>query len=520
MQKSDIHSHSYRRRPAMGLNSFRSFVLAAGAVGAGAALFLTQPFIGPAVAQLKPKSGSVEAPYEHAPVSFADIVDRVKPAVVSISVRSGGKRKVASTEKKKFDGIPGLPKDHPLNDLFKNLPGNGGQLPGGPSPRRMAEGSGFVVSEDGYVVTNNHVIANSSEITVHFDKNTKYEAELVGTDARTDLALLKIKAKTKFKFVSFASTVPRVGDWAVAVGNPFGLGGTVTVGVVSAHGRDIGSGPYDYLQIDAAVNRGNSGGPTFNLKGEVIGVNTAIYSPSGGNVGIAFAVPSKTAAGVIEELKANGTVSRGWLGVKIQNINEDVAASLGLEQAAGALVSDVTSSGPAEAAGLQVQDAIVRVNDLEIADSRDLARKIAGFTPGTTVDVSIWREGQSRVIKVKLGRFPNSEDEIAALERGGPTGSQPLELKKLGLTFAPADEKAKPGNSGVAIASVEDGSDAERKGLKPGDLILEIQGVVVKSQDDVVKGVKRALEKNRPAVLAHVQSGSAKRFVAIQLKKD
>jgi len=473
------------------------------------------------MAQLKPNSSGVSTPYGRAPLTFADLVEKVRPAVVSISVINKSKQLVSSD--KKFEGIPGIPKDHPLYKFFKKFGApqgqGGGQGPNIPAPPKMAEGSGFVISSDGYVVTNNHVIDSASDITVRFNKTTKYKAELIGNDPRTDLALLKIKSKETFPHVSFAKKDTRVGDWAVAVGNPFGLGGTVTVGIVSAHGRDIGSGPYDYLQIDAAVNRGNSGGPTFNLDGEVIGVNTAIYSPSGGNVGIAFAVPAKTAAEVVAQLKANGTVSRGWLGVKIQNINEDVAGSLGLDKPKGALISEVTKSGPAEGAGLKVQDAIVRVNESAIADSRDLARKIAAISPGTTVDVGIWRDGARKVVKVKLGRFPGSADEIAALEQGRSPVSQPKELEKLGLSLSPLEDGKNNDKKGVTIAKVVSGSDAERKGLKSGDVILEVQGVPVSKQEDVIKGVKRALDKKRPAVLMHVQSGQGKRFVAVQLKK-
>ena len=286
-----------------------------------------------------------------------------------------------------------------------------------------------MISADGYVVTNNHVIDNAGKIQVIFDQNNKYEADLVGTDQRTDLALLKIKADGKtFPHVKFARSVPRVGDWVIAVGNPFGLGGTVTAGIVSAQGRDIGSGPYDYMQIDAAVNKGNSGGPTFNLDGEVVGVNTAIYSPSGGNVGIAFAIPAPTATDVVEQLKTSGSVKRGWLGVRIQSVDEDVAASLGLTEAKGALVNDVTTPGPAAEAGIKNGDTILFVNGTKINDSRDLARQIATFSPGTKVDVKVLRAQREQTIGVTLGSMP-SNLELAKAEpprqtfarpRGGP----------------------------------------------------------------------------------------------------
>lgn len=517
-------------RQSKSRTAVRLGLLAAGAVVLGTNFGAPVP--NPALAEAPVTAPSVVTPFGRAPLSFADIVERVKPAVVSISVTNGG-TKLASNDddndenkspggKGRQFGFPNLPDDHPLNEFFKNLPK---EFQGRPQqqPRRrpsLAQGSGFVISQDGYVVTNNHVIDGASEISVSFDEDNKFDAELVGTDARTDIALLKIKAEGRtFPHVTFASKHARVGDWVIAVGNPFGLGGTVTAGILSAEGRDIGSGPYDYIQIDAAVNRGNSGGPTFNLDGEVIGVNTAIFSPSGGNVGIAFAVPARTAKAVIEQLRRDGTVSRGWLGVKIQNIDEDTAASLGLDKAHGALVSEVTPNGPASEFGVAVRDAILSVNGDKIQDSRDLARKIAEFAPGTAVDVDVWREGAKKSLNVKLGRFPSSGDELAALQRGDAPKARATELQQLGLALKAVAGKGE-GEQGVQITDVDDESDAARKGLKEGDIILEIQGVVVSSADDVIAGIKQAKEKGRPAVLLHVQSGNDKRFVAVQLGKD
>ncbi len=334
------------------------------------------------------------------------------------------------------------------------------------------------------------------------------------------MALLKIKPNAthkQFHAVKFADKPGRVGDWALAVGNPFGLGGTVTAGIVSALGRDIGSGPYDFIQIDAAVNKGNSGGPTFNLQGEVIGVNTAIFSPSGGNVGIAFAVPARTAMEVIDQLKKTGTVSRGWLGVKIQNVDDDTAAALGLKEPKGALVSEVTPNGPAAGSGLKVQDAILQVNTEKIADSRDLARKIADFSPDTTVDVKVWRNNGEQTVKVKLGKFPGSSDEIAKLEQGKQGDSQDgTELEQLGLTLAP-NSVTKDG--GVAVTDVDPESDAAEKGIKAGDVILEVGGEQVTGLNDIVDGVKKAKELGRTAVMLHIKTQDQKRIVPIQLKK-
>ena len=459
--------------------------------------------------------------------SFADIVERVKPAVVSISVTNGGGPKLAQGPSPKGgtpspkglnprDFFPDLPDDHPLNEFFKNLPKEfRGPNPGGQRPT-LAQGSGFVISADGYVVTNNHVIDNASKIQVSFDKDNKYDAELVGTDPRTDIALLKIKKSQTFPFVKFASATPRVGDWVIAVGNPFGLGGTVTAGIVSAQGRDIGSGPYDYMQIDAAVNRGNSGGPTFNLDGEVVGVNTAIYSPSGGSVGIAFAIPAKTVTEVVDQLKNSGSVSRGWLGVKIQNVDEDTAASLGLGEAKGALVNEVTAGGPAADAGLKNGDTILSVNGNKVADSRDLARQVAGFAPNTKVDVRILRGQKEQSIAVKLGKFPSGK-ELAKVESStSPAEPQALDMDQLGLSVAPG---AGPDKDSVTITQVEGSSDAAQKGIKSGDVILEIGGLNVKSPEDVSNGVKEAAKLGRKAVLMRIKSGDQTRFVAVQLKK-
>ena len=482
------------------------------------------------VARAETKVGAtIDTPYGRAPMSFADLVDKVKPSVVSVSVvNDGGAAKVADNGPGSPGGsggkgrggmaIPELPEDHPLHDFFKNLPKDFGQGEGGGKPRpSQGQGSGFVISSDGYVVTNNHVIDGATKIQVSFDETEKFEAKLIGTDQRTDIALLKIQSSKSFPAVKLSDKAPRVGDWALAVGNPFGLGGTVTAGIVSALARDIGSGPYDYLQIDAAVNRGNSGGPTFSLDGEVIGVNTAIYSPSGGNVGIAFAVPAKTVKDVIEQLKAGGTVSRGWLGVKIQNVDDDTAASLGLTEAKGALVSEVTVNGPAATAGLKTQDTILQINADRIADSRDLARKIAEFSPDTTVDVKVWRGTGEQTIKVKLGLFPNSGDPMKPAENDDnkPSKDQ-MELSQLGLTLMPARNGGP--KDGVVIAEVDSGSDAAEKGLKAGDVILEVSGQTVVQPEDVVSGVKKAQEMKRSAVLLHVKSGDQKRFVAVQQK--
>jgi serine protease Do len=501
---------------------------------AAAAVVTAFSVTGPVPALAEVKADSVLTPMGRAPLSFADIVEKVKPSVVSISVNVGGEKKMAEKNEKNdkgsrggggspIPGMPELPEDHPLHEFFKNLPKDFGNQQ---EKQRQGQGSGFVITQDGYVVTNNHVIDGANKISVSFDEQEKYEADLIGTDPRTDIALLKIKNTSKtFPSLKFAEKPARVGDWVIAVGNPFGLGGTVTAGIVSALGRDIGSGPYDYLQIDAAVNRGNSGGPTFNLEGEVIGVNTAIYSPSGGNVGIAFAVPATTVTDVVKQLKDGGTVNRGWLGVKIQNVDEDTAASIGLTDAKGAFVSDVTPNGPAADAGLKAQDTITQVNGDKIADSRDLARRIADYAPDTTVDVKVWRNNSEQNVKVKLGRFPTGKEEIAKLEQGGapaPEKESGTELEQLGLTLAPVRSASRDGaaREGVAIEDVSSDSDAAQKGLKAGDIILEVSGEPVSSAADVEAGVKKARDLNRPSVLLHVKSADQKRFVAVKMKKN
>ena len=468
---------------------------------------------------------TVETPFGRAPLSFADLVERVKPAVVSVSVvNDGGASKVAEGKSgKKGFVIPNVPEDSPLHDFFKNLPKEWTQPDNRPKIVQ-GQGSGFIVSADGYVVTNNHVIDDATKIQVTLDDDTKYDAKLIGTDQRTDIALLKIEPKKPLPVVKLSDKKPRVGDWALAVGNPFGLGGTVTAGIVSALARDIGSGPYDYLQIDAAVNRGNSGGPTFNLDGDVIGVNTAIFSPSGGNVGIAFAVPATTVKEVVDQLKSGGSVKRGWLGVKIQNVDDDTAASLGLKEAKGALVSEVTPSGPAQDSGIKAQDAIVEVNGDKILDSRDLARKIAEYAPDTTVKVKVWRHGEEETINVKLGLFPknaevamNDNDNKGDNDDDAANAKAKTELSQLGLTLMPA--RSGQGGEGVAIAEVDPSSDAAEKGLKPGDVILEVYDKAVSSPEEVVAGIKRAQDMKRTAVLLHVKSSDQKRFVAIQFSE-
>jgi serine protease Do len=471
----------------------------------------------PALAQRAPDS--IQIPYGRAPLTFADIVDRVKGSVVSISVSSGGAPRVAQNDKgggnnapnrrgqndRAFPPIPGLPDE--FNDFFRNLPKG---IPN-PTPRpTQAQGSGFVISEDGYVVTNNHVVDGANKITVSFDAHNKFDAELIGTDQRTDVALIKIKSDRKFPAVKLATKPPRVGDWVLAVGNPFGLGGTVTAGIVSALSREIGSGPYDYIQIDAAVNRGNSGGPSFNLDGEVIGINTAIYSPSGGSVGIAFAIPAETVVKVVDQLRKSGSVARGWLGVQIQSLDEDLAKSFGLPDTNGALIREVVASGPGQAAGLKADDVILKVNGTVIRDSRELAQKIGEYQPNEAVDVLVMRGDRQQTIKVTLGRFPSNPDEIARTDEAKPA---PQSFGSLGLSF---NRSRGSSRDGAEVADVESGSDAASKGLSAGDVVTQVNGEPVASAEDVEAAVKRA---KRDTVRLTVRSNNQTSIVAVRVKK-
>ncbi len=504
-------SRKLTRKPAL---------LAAAALIATGALGLTLGNTVPFAAAETATQSTIETPYGRAPVSFADLAAKVSPAVVSINVK--GDVKVADNEQE-IPGMPDLPEDNPLYDFFKQFRKGMPQAPSKPTPS-LAQGSGFFITPDGLVVTNNHVVEDAEDITVTLENGEKYPAKLIGTDPRTDVALIKVTAKDKtFPFVEFSSKDPRVGDWVLAVGNPFGLGGTVTAGIISAHNRDIGSGPYDYLQIDAAVNRGNSGGPSFDLDGNVVGMNTAIFSPSGGNVGIAFAVPAALVKEVVTELQSHGTVDRGWLGVVIQNVSDDIADSIGLAEAKGAMITKVTEDGPAAKQDLKPGDVIVEVNGEKIDDSRDLARKIAELHPDTDVKLAIVRYGDKRQVTMKLGTFPSNK-KLAALEEDKPadTGEQ---MKDLGLSLAPATKFPGAGEEGVVITEVDPASDAADKGLKPGDVILEVAGVTVSNPSDVAAGVKKALDgakttdKDTVKVLMQVKTGDQTRFVALSLKK-
>lgn len=462
----------------------------------------------------------VEAP--QAP-SFADVVEAVSPAVVSVRVKA--KLQPASNEGGPGNGgfgLDQLPNDHPFKRFFEGPRDNrefgkrrdrrGRENRRGQRRFGMSQGSGFFVSEDGFIVTNNHVIKGGSEFTVVTNQGDELDARLIGTDPKTDLAVLKVESDEKFTYVSFSDKKSRVGEWVVAVGNPFGLGGTVTAGIVSANGRDIGSGPYDdFIQIDAAVNKGNSGGPAFNLNGEVIGVNTAIFSPSGGNVGIAFAISATTAEEVVQDLVKSGSVTRGWLGVQIQPVTDDIAESVGLDKAAGAIVAETQADSPALEGGVETGDIILQINGADIKGPKALARKIANLEPAAVIDVTVFRNGARKTLKVTLGSLPNS-GKLAAKPSEIPTKSASINIDELGLSI---EQTA----SGVVVTGVDNDSAAAEKGLRRGDVIVSVNGLDTKTTTDVGLAVTKAMEEERKAILFQIQTGDRNRFVALPVAK-
>jgi serine protease Do len=430
--------------------------------------------------------------------SFAPLVKKVLPAVVNISVT----QRAGSAEMS--ENGPEAPFDEFLRRFFDEHQGEM-QIPRGAIPnvpndrsgeRRIALGSGFVIDPAGYIVTNNHVIGEAGKIDVILQDNSKYPATIVGRDAKTDIALLKIKIDKPLPYVTFGdSSAAQVGDWVIAVGNPFGLGGSVTTGIISARGRDIHSGQFDdFLQIDAPINRGNSGGPTFNLTGEVIGINTAIYSPNGGSVGIGFAVPSNVAKSVVEQLKAHGTVSRGWLGVQIQQMTPAIAVSLGLRSGHGAIVAAVTPDSPAASAGLKQGDVILAFNDSEIKELRDLPRLVAAAPAHSSATMTVWRGGQSVQLQVSVGEAPDNP-QLASVG-GAPEEAQPARAEALGLHLGMLTgdmrRELHVGRDvhGVVVTEVDSGSVADTIGLAAGDVIISINQQPVHSPAEAARQLK------------------------------
>jgi serine protease Do len=456
---------------------------------------------------------------EHAitvnPTSFADVVDHVRNAVVSVKVKMTETAENTESEDGGGDNqMPQLKPGDPLERFFKQFGERGQQFQHPAKPHiSQAQGSGFFISPDGYVVTNNHVVEHATDVQLVTDDGRTLPAKVIGTDKKTDLALLKVTEKGTFPYVKWAEKAPRVGDWVIAVGNPFGLGGTVTAGIVSARGRDIGAGPYDdFLQIDAPVNRGNSGGPTFNAAGNVVGVNTAIFSPSGGSVGIGFAIPAEVAQTVIRDLETKGTVTRGWIGVQIQPVTNEIAESLGLKTNKGALVAEAQPTGPAAGAGIKSGDVILGVDGEPVDGPRELARKIASLGPDAKVELSYWHDGNQKTTSVKLGTLPNS-DQVAKAEIEGDSGKSVV--ASLGLQLAPAASIPGAGKVGVVVSDVDPDGAAAQKGLKVGDVILEAAGHSVSSPSDVTAALSSAKADGRKAILLRIKSDQGTRFVAI-----
>ena len=523
---SKLPSYGAARRS---LFSARKFALMASVVaGLGAAVYGFSPQQGPldvftsaAHAQVNNEVRKVERP-----IGFADIVERVKPSVISVKINIADKSSKDDSANKDEDSP--FPPGSPMERFFRRFGGPDGLPPGlrgGPRGRGpvTGQGSGFFISPDGFAVTNNHVVDGADKVEVTMDDGKTYTAQVIGTDQRTDLALIKVEGRKDFPFAKLSDSKPRIGDWVLAVGNPFGLGGTVTAGIVSASGRDIGSGPYDdFIQIDAPVNKGNSGGPAFNTEGEVMGVNTAIYSPSGGSVGIAFAIPATTVNNVVAQLKDKGTVSRGWIGVQIQPVTSDIADSLGLKKAEGALVAEPQANGPAAKAGIESGDVITAVNGEPVKDARELARTIGSLPPGNSVKLNVLHKGQDKVVNLTLGQLPNAVEAKADTGKGDDQGSavpRGTDVPKLGLTVAPANSVAGAGKDGVVVTEVDPKSAAAERGFKEGDVNLEVAGKNVTSAGDVREAIDAARTDNKNSILMRVKSGGSSRFVAIPLAK-
>lgn len=506
--------------------SYRAFMLAAillaaVTVSANAA----DPL--PAVTPAAPVAGDakINIPQQH-PASFADLADQLLPSVVNISTTQILNKQKDGDDTQALPDLPTFPPGSPFEDFFKDFFERNKQGNGGGAPRRATSlGSGFIIDGSGMIVTNNHVIEDADEITVILHDNTELKAELIGRDTKTDIALLRVKPAKPLPAVTWGdSDGMRVGDWVLAIGNPFGLGGTVTQGIISARARDINAGPYDdFIQTDASINRGNSGGPMFNLDGQVIGINTAIFSPSGGSVGIGFAIPANLAKNVVAQLKDKGKITRGWIGVRIQQVTDDIAKSLGLPKTEGALVSSVTAKGPAADAGVKNGDVIIKFNGRDVAEMRRLPRVVAETNIGAKVPVTVWRDGKALELTMKVAELPadladDKQEQTNKEEKADP--AKAVNIDALGLKVAvltPAlrqryelDDRTK----GVVIVDINNASDAAAKGLQPGDVIVEAAQTEVKDPADLDKLAATAKKSGKPILLLVERSGDA-RFVAV-----
>jgi serine protease Do len=502
-------------------------VMAAAVAGAGMRLpsaHAEQPQL------IRASTAPIFAPPPGAPMSYADIFERVSPAVVSINVTS---RADPSALRRAIPGLPFLlPQPDGEEGQDPTAPPRGGQTERGQPrlPSQQSSGSGFFISADGYIVTNNHVVENAERITVVMKDETELEAEIVGRDEGTDLAVLRVKNRRgPFPFVNFEdSAKPRVGDWVIAVGNPFGLGGTATAGIISAYGRDIGETFVDYIQIDAPINRGNSGGPTFDIYGRVIGVNTAIFSPSGGSVGIGFAIPADVAQSVTNQLIRGGRIERGYIGASIQNFTREMAEAQGMGEQRGAIVGDLVQGGPSQRAGLMVGDVVVAINGQGVKSSSDLTRRVAQARPGDALRLDVIRDGRRRTIEVRSGTRP-SERELAVNDNtpGGATPGRPAPAAPaapvIGLALAPLDEATRrqlnvPAEvRGALVTSVDQASDAAEKGLRRGDLITRAGDRAITSSADLAAVVDAAKRTNRTSVLVGVYRNGRTSFLPLKV---
>jgi len=491
----------------------RRLSLLASVAVVGTAVMLAGPGANQAIQFNGSPAHAVEATVPQA--GFADLIAKVKPAVISVRVKI---EQGANTTSFNFgnDNMPFTP-NSPFEKFFKQfgMPGMP-NVPNMPQGRQMimGQGSGFFISADGYAVTNFHVVDHAKTVQIQTDDGKSYKAKVVGADQKTDLALIKVEADKSFPFVTFAEQAPRVGDWVIAVGNPFGLAGTATAGIVSARGRDIGSGPYDdFIQIDAPINKGNSGGPAFNVEGKVIAVNTAIYSPSGGSIGIGFGIPADTVKTVIAQLKDKGYVERGWIGVKIQAVTEDIADSLGMKKAEGAIVAEAQAGAPAAKAGVKSGDVIAKVNGDAVKDSRDLAKKIGAMAPGSSVKLGIRRKGEDMTLTLTLAKMPKAQQQARA--ESGANEDSGDSVPKLGLTIAPAKDVAGAGSNGVVVTAIDPDSAAAEHGIQNGDVILQVAGKPVSNASEVKQAVNAAQKQGKRSVLMRVKSGNDTRFVAL-----
>ena len=458
------------------------------------------------------------------PTTFADLAERLLPSVVNISttqtIRSSGSGPGGMPGRPPF--APGSPFEEFFREFFERQ-----QREGAPERKATSLGSGFVIDAGGLIVTNNHVIAEADEITVTLADETRLPARVVGRDAKTDLAILRVESNKALTAVPFGDSDDiRVGDWVLAIGNPFGLGGTVTAGIVSARHRDINAGPYDdFIQTDASINRGNSGGPMFNLEGEVIGINTAIYSPTGGSVGIGFAIPSSLAKPIIKQLESHGKARRGWLGVRIQTITEEIAQSLGLPGTSGALVASLSASGPAARGGIEVGDVILTFDGRSISQMRRLPRVVAQTPVGKPVDIVIWRQGAKKTLRIELGEFPEDERALAARTPRGPVPVPVVSIEALGLKLSTLTAALRQRFSlgedvrGVVVTEVVPGSPAADKQIRPGDIIRNIGPAQsrVTSPAEVKAHVDKARRSPMRTVLVLVEREGSQRFVAIKI---